>query len=294
MTVSAPDAWSAPMGFDEVIRPITNSVFHDSAVPRTQARLIFIHNEHPDQLSTSIGDVDAGGDFQLYALQLEYAFTERFSLVAAKDGYIDFNPSSGSPLEQRDGWANIAAGVKYAFIYNPERQYIMSGIATVEIPTGNGDVWQGRGDGAINLALASTKRWGNFQLSGSFGAQIPFDDAQSLTSFVSLHTSYEIVPWFIPLVELNWFSVLDEGDGSISFGDQPVNDPAEPRFEGDGLINFGSGFADRGDDLVTLGVGFRSRLSECLTSGFAWEFPLTDDEETLIDDRFTFDLIWEF
>ena len=72
-----------------------------------------------------------------------------------------------------------------------------------------------------------------------------------------------------------------------------MNVPANPNFEGDGLINFGSATAGVGDDLITLGLGFRSRLTEDLTAGFAWEFPLSDDNETLIDDRFTFDLVWE-
>ena len=48
------------------------------------------------------------------------------------------------------------------------------------------------------------------------------------------------------------------------------------------------------EDIVTIGLGFRSRLSQATTIGFAWETPLTDEKENLMDNRFTADLIWEF
>lgn len=289
-TVPAPDAFHSG-GFEDAIRPITNPTLFDLAVPRTQVHAIFMHNEHPNFLSTDLGLLPVGGDFQLYALQLEYAFNERFSFVATKDGYIDFNPDA--TLTPSSGFANLAAGLKYALIYRPEDQFILSGIATVELPTGDSDVWQGEGDGALNLILTDLKRWDRLQTAGAIGIHVPFDDAESFTGFMSAHVSYEISPWFIPLLELNWYHVIDEGDSTIAFSGQPVNGVASPTFEGGDLVNFGSAAAGINDDIVTFGVGFRSRLSDDVTAGFVWEMPLTDEEENLMDNRFTIDLVWE-
>ena len=52
--------------------------------------------------------------------------------------------------------------------------------------------------------------------------------------------------------------------------------------------------ADDNPDAVTLGLGFRSRINDNATLGFAYEIPLTDDENGLLDDRFTVDLVWKF
>lgn len=282
----------APTGFESAIRPITNPTLFDLAVPRTQIHAIFMHQQIPDYLSTTAGNLPVGGDFNLFAVQFEYAFNERFSFVATKDGYIDFNPDD--TLAESEGFANLAAGLKYAFIYRPEDQFILSGIATVEVPTGDSDVYQGEGDGALNLSLTDLKLWDRLQMAGAMGVHIPFDnDAESFTGFLSAHLSYEVSPWFIPLVELNWYHVFEEGDGSTRFDDQPpVSDLAN--FEGGDLINFGAGNSSVNEDIVTIGLGFRSRLSECTTIGLAWETPLTEKKENLMENRFTADLIWEF
>jgi hypothetical protein len=316
----------APTGFESAIRPITNPTLFDLAVPRTQIHAVFMHQQLPSQLSTQAGKLDVDlilgtadpdriilgngtfavmdladpvpselpvdGDFNLFAVQFEYAFNERFSLVATKDGYIDFNPDD--TLVESEGFANLAAGIKYALIYRPEDQFILSGIATVELPTGDSEVWQGNGDGALNLTLTDLKMWDRLQMAGATGVHIPFDsDAESFTGFLSAHVSYEISPWFIPLVELNWYHVFEEGDGSSSFDDQPAI-PAIANFEGGDLINFGAANSGVNEDIVTIGLGFRSRLSQATTIGFAWETPLTDEKENLMDNRFTADLIWEF
>jgi hypothetical protein len=282
----------APTGFESAIRPITNPTLFDLAVPRTQIHAVFMHQQLPDYLSTQAGNLPVDGDFNLFAVQFEYAFNERFSIVATKDGYIDFNPDD--TLVESEGFANLAAGIKYALIYRPEDQFILSGIATVELPTGDSEVWQGNGDAALNLTLTELKMWDRLQMAGATGVHIPFDsDAESFTGFLSAHVSYEISPWFIPLVELNWYHVFEEGDGSSSFDDQPAI-PAIANFEGGDLINFGAANSGVNEDIVTIGLGFRSRLSQATTIGFAWETPLTDEKENLMDNRFTADLIWEF
>ena len=279
--------------FSKAIRPITAPTVFDLALPRTQINAIYINQSMPSAISVNGGQAALGGDFQVYALQFEYAFNNRTSLVANKDGYIDFNPSN--TLTSQEGFANLGFGIKHALIYNPADEFVLSGIATVEIPTGESEVWQGEGDGAINLSLAALKLVKGFQLSGNMGLQVPFSDAQSLTGAINLHASYEVTPWFIPLVELNWFHTFDPGNGSNTFTNQLGNTvPQIVEFEGGDLINWGTANSDVNRDFVSLALGFRSRLSDCSTLGFAYEFPLTDDENGLMDDRFTASLVWQF
>ncbi len=280
--------------FSEVIRPMTAPTVFDLALPRTQLHGIYLNQSMPSRVNAgSLGLLGLGGDFQVYALQFEYAFSKRTSFVATKDGYIDFNP--GQTLSSEEGFADLGFGIKHALIYDPAKQFVLSGIATVEIPTGESEVWQGEGDGILNLNLAALKLCDKFQFAGNMGLHIPFSDAQSLTGSLSLHASYEVTPWFIPLVELNWFHTFDPGDGSLAFTNQLGSAvPANVPFEGGDLINWGSANGDENRDFVTLGVGFRSRLCASSTLGFAYEVPLTDEEDGLMDDRFTMDVVWKF
>ena len=82
---------------------------------------------------------------------------------------------------------------------------------TFEVPTGNSDVFQGEGDGLVNLLVSGVKLVDDWQFAGGLGFQIPFSDQQSTQGWMSAHVSYEVCKWFIPLVEVNWFHVLDRG-----------------------------------------------------------------------------------
>ncbi len=97
----------------EPIRPITSPTLVDSPDVGTSIHPIFIQMAHPDQLDTIAGKVPVGGDLQVYAVQLELKLAENLSLIAVKDGYIDFNPDE--TLTPDEGWADLAAGLKYVF-----------------------------------------------------------------------------------------------------------------------------------------------------------------------------------
>ncbi|MGJ8696486.1 MAG: hypothetical protein ACSHYF_09220 [Verrucomicrobiaceae bacterium] len=279
--------------FASAIRPITAPTVFDLAVPRTQVHAIYMHQSLPGTVNTTINpNLPLGGDFDVYALQFEIAIDERTSIVATKDGYIDFNPAA--TLTPQEGFANLGLGIKRALIYRPEDQYILSGIATVELPTGDSEVWQGNGDGALNLNLAGLKLYDKLQIASNLGLHIPFDDAQSLTGSVSLHASYEVNPLFIPLIELNWFHVFNEGDGTSTFDGQLGNTvPLVANFEGGDLINLGSANG-ASNEIITLGVGFRSKVCQNGTFGLAYEIPLMDGEDNLMENRLTVDFVYEF
>ncbi|MFC7339012.1 transporter [Haloferula chungangensis] len=282
-------------GLEDAIRPMTNPTLFDLAVPTTNIHAIAMYHKLPNYVNTTIGGVPMGGHVEVYALQAELAFNERFSLVATKDGYVRVRPDTQPLWSQESGFANIAAGAKYAFIYDPENAFALSGTATFEVPTGNHDVFQGEGDGAINLILSTVKVWDKFQVAAGAGAHLEFSDQLSDSSFVSVHASYEVTPWFIPLVELNWFHVLSTGDGRFNYFDQAGGAvPAVATFEGNDLLNFGASNASQNRDLVTAAIGFRSHLCKDVDLGLAYELPLTDANDGIIEDRWTLDLVWKF
>lgn len=280
-------------GFAQARRPISNPTLFDLALPGTNVHPIFIYHGLPNSVNTILGKLPVGGDVELYALQFEIALNDRLSIVATKDGYVDFN--ADETLSDESGFANLGAGVKYAFIRDDASRTALSGTMTFELPTGNSDVLQGEGDGAVNLILNGLKLIDNWQFAGSIGAQIPFSDEQSTMGFLSAHASYEVCQYFIPLVELNWFHVLDAGDGTGNYPSHVGGGvPAVVEFEGGDLFNLGAVNSTENRDFVTAAVGFRARLTDCVNVGAAYEIPLTDEEDSVMDERVTIDLIWNF
>lgn len=274
-------------------RPMTNPTLFDLAVPSTNIRPIFAYHALPDFVNTTAGNLPVGGDVQVYALQFEYALSDRLSIVATKDGYVDFNPDA--TLSSESGFANLGGGLKYAFLLDPAAGHALSGSMTFEFPTGNSDVFQGAGDGAVNLILSGVKTLDQWQFAGGAGLTIPFSDQQATSSFLSTHVSYEVTPWFIPLVELNWFSVLDAGDGRRAFNSQAGGAvPVIAEFEGFDFFNIGAGNAEENRHLVTAAVGFRSQITDSIQTGVAYEIPLTSEENSVIESRLTLDLVWRF
>lgn len=283
-------------GFETARRPISNPTLFDLALPTTNVHPIFIYHRLPSYVNTTLGPLGMDGSVEIYALQFEVAFTERLSLVATKDGYVRFRPDApGTLWTKQSGFANIAAGLKYAFIYDPVNEFALSGTATYEFPTGNHDVYQGEGNGFLNLIVSTVKLWDDLQVAGGAGVRLPFDGQMSTNSFISGHASYEVVPWFIPLVEVNWHHVLDTGNGRPNFFSHALGlTPVVATFEGNDILNFGAANASQNRDFVSAAIGFRSRITDDVNVGFAYEVPLTDSNESIFDDRFTFDLIWTF
>lgn len=279
--------------FSNLVHPMTNPTLFDLAVPKTQIRPIFMHHRFPDQLNLAGGgQLDFGGDLQLYALQFEYALSDRLSIVAMKDGFIDFNPNNTTNFDETEGFANIGGGLKYAFILDPENSFAASVSALFEFPWGSEDVFQGEGDGVAHVTVQAVKAWDRLQFAGGAGIQVPLDDDFSTQGFISAHLSYKVSEYFIPLVELNYFSVLNEGNGVSRFGNQVGGAvPGAAPSEGADLINWG---ASNSTDYLTAAVGFRSNLSDNISLGFAYEFPLSDSEDNITEDRFTVDAVISF
>ena len=75
--------------------------------------------------------VIGGGAFQVYALQLRLAVTDRLQLFADKDGLVRFSPKGASSVF---AMANILAGAKYVLIRDVENQFLFSGVVQYEAP----------------------------------------------------------------------------------------------------------------------------------------------------------------
>src|SRR5262249_310120 len=91
--------------FDTFIGPLSHPGLAQDPRALTEARLLFVQNHLPNA-------PPLGGDLQLYGLQVRVALTDRLSFIADKDGYAFLRPRGGP---SRDGWVNVAAGLKYAF-----------------------------------------------------------------------------------------------------------------------------------------------------------------------------------
>lgn len=285
--------------FAKAIRPISNPTLFDLALPRTLVHPIFLHQGMPSTIDIFAGGAAAklpvGGDFQLYALQFEYAFNDRLSLNAVKDGYLVFDPDN--TLLDAEGFANVGAGLKYAWLIKPEKGLASNIQLQYEIPMGNRDVWQGEGDGILTPSIAFLKMAGRWQFSSQTGFRVPIDNNfESSVFYSSLHVNYQLTDWFRPLVELNTFHVVDAGNGAPRFRPQAGGAvPALAAFEAGDLINFGAANAGLNRTFVTGAVGARiTPPGKPYNFGFAWEAPLTDADSSLMRNRFNFDIVVKF
>lgn len=257
--------------FDDFISPMTNPVFFEDPRTLTEARFIFANHAVPDAV--------LGGDIQVYALQLRAALTDRLSFIATKDGYIvSDNPLIG------DGWADVAAGLKYNLFVDHEAQQILSVGSTFEFPVGTSQSQQGNGDGELHIfasgGMELLDQW-HF-LSGS-GFRIPMDGAaESSVWYWSNHLDYQLGDTgFYLLGETNWYHWMSSGS---AFALAPV--------EGLDFFNLGAvGVA--GNDIVTGALGVKYKPTGNLELGLANEIPLTERQDVL-ENRLTFDAIVRF
>ncbi|MBX3417665.1 MAG: hypothetical protein KF851_08690 [Pirellulaceae bacterium] len=247
-------------GFDCFISPITNPVYFEDPRLMTEARGIFLQHRAP----IAVG----GGDVQLYALQLRARLSENVAFIATKDGYIrSTNPVIGN------GWADTAAGLKFALYRDVARQRMVSGGFTFELASGEAAALQGNGSGNLNLFLSSGARILNgVNWIGASGIRAPMDRVDESTVFYSSqHLSKNIGARTWLLTEFNLQNWTRAGGGGI------------PGIEGGDLFNFGStGVA--GNTIVTNAVGVKFKPRQNSELGVAFEYPLTERRD-IIDNR---------
>lgn len=266
------------------VAPVANPIYFESPVIGTEVRPIFIYQNLGNTLGLDVpgtGKVNLpfGGDVEVYALQLRVALTEKLALIATKDGYVDFNPDAS--LAHDEGWADIAAGLKYCVIDDKESKFLLTPGFTFKLPIGEPSAFQGNGNGELDIFASAAKAWGDFQVMGNLGVRVPMHGGKETSQLhYSLQLAYPTCKWFKPFFVLNGYTVLSDANGL------PLTS------EGYDLINFGSSAAS-GENQVVLGGGFRTELVKQFEIGFAYEKEVTRSDSTF-DDRFTVDAAVRF
>lgn len=269
---------------DRWISPVTNPIYFEDPRITTEVRPVFLYQKLPDTFHAPGLSLPLGGDLQVYAVQARVALSDRLALIATKDGYININPSN--TISSQGGWANIAAGLKYALVDDEAAQLRITPGVTFELPTGNLDNLQGYGSGEWNPFVSAAKGFGDFHITGNIGARIPNDTKKQTTQLhYSLQLDHYVCRYFIPFITATGHTVLDNGN-------QKLAGAVDLNTELNDLINFGSTRA-KNTTQISVGAGFRSKLTTNVDFGFAYEIPATHPIG-IFERRITADLIWRF
>ncbi len=259
-------------GFEHFYEPVGNPLYFESPFINTQLRFLYLHHRFPN------GSQLGGGDVNVYALQARIALTERLAFIATKDGYSDLNARA---LPADEGWNDIAAGFKYAFIADRENDFILTGGVRWELSNGHSGILQGNDD-ELSPFVSFAKGWDRFHMLGNITGRLPMD--RNKGNYIlqwDLHFDYEIapetLPGFAPLIEFHGLHYLSDGDAfPLSVGAYDYS-------------NIGSSDVS-GDGVVSMGAGFRWKLNPHVSIGSTYAFPLHNQDNDIMGGRFTADI----
>lgn len=259
--------------FNDFISPMTNPAYNEDPRTLSEIRPIYINHKIPQGV--------AGGNINVFAVQLRAALTDRLSIIATKDGFI----TSSNPLID-DGWADVAAGLKYNLIRDVCNGRLLSAGLIYELPAGSTRSLQGNGDGEFILFLSGGMRLGSERahLLATTGLRTPADKAAESSSFyLSTHFDYRVTKRGYFLTELNWYNWYQGGNVGV---------PGAPTVEGADFFNFGAPDV-AGNHLVTWAFGTKFKPAENQEFGVAYEIPLSSRND-IFDARLTVDYIYRF
>ncbi len=241
--------------FDGFTTPLSNPVQSKDPRSLTEARFLFLGD-----WSRPSTPVIGGGTFQVYALQLRLAVTERLQLFADKDGLVRLSPKGGNSVF---GLANIMAGAKYVLIRDVEDQFLFSGVIQYEAPTGYRNIFEGHGDGLLGVyGVLGKQFWDNWHFVSTFGQNIAMNNSNSGYFMVTAHIDRRFGK-FVPFYEANWFYYNQSGRNVPGVG-----------IEGGGLLNLGAQQV-MGLNYLTNAVGFNYEFNQHVIFGVAYEYQLT-------------------
>ncbi len=275
-SVALNSAWADRI--DQMISPAFHPVTFEDPRAISEARFLYAYHKIDDKFATE------GGDVNVYALQLRYAVSDDFAIIATKDGYVDFNPEATLPKEE--GWADIEAGFKYVVLRNAESGQVASLQLRYLLPTGDEDVFQGLGDGELHPSASVAYALGD-QATFTFGTglRIAMDSDQSSFWDVDAQLDYRIDTGGMavyPLVGASLIYVVDDGEG-LAIPD-----------EGQDFFNLGASDA-QGESMVLGTAGLRARITDDLDLGSSFQFPFDPSAGTrIIEYRWMFDAIFRF
>lgn len=251
------------------VRPLTSPYFHEDAFVTTDLRAWYLsHHFYGDTI---------GGDADVIALQARVALTNELQFVAYKDGYMEFNDTLGN----ESGWNDIAAGLKWAFLQDWERQFHMAAGIGYELSVGDDEILQDTNE--LRLWLSANKAFNRLHFGTTVNYRIAdgtgkgtLGSADMLT--FHLHADYYLNSWFSPVVELNGFFVTDEGSTGVPFS-------------GVDAVSIGGG---EDEDTVTFAVGAEFRpFGPGIGVRAAYETELSSSR-SLFGHRWTLSAIYDF
>lgn len=255
---------------DDMISAVSMPTVNEDPRVTTELRPMYMYTKISKDFVTN------GGNYSVVAAQARVALTDRFALIATKDGFIFLRPDDVVPDDE--GFANYAFGLKGVFYRDDDRAFILSGGLRYEAPWGNTDVLQGNGKGTLNPFLTVAKGFGDFHVQGYTGPILALSVDDSHFYDVALHFDYRLFERLYPLFEFNWRYALRGGHRL------PIDQ------EGWDLVNLGSKDAG-GESVASVAFGARYRVVDTVDLGAAAEFPVTSRHD-ILGWRVTTDLIW--
>jgi hypothetical protein len=277
--------------YDGFVAPVSHPYLFEDPFITTNIQGVGIWHEYPEESAMM------GGNAWVAALQARVAITDRLAFIATKDGYIWTKPEN-SALKHDDGFANIAAGFKYALIDDRENNFILTPRLVIEIPVGQDNVYMGYGDGIAITSLSAGYQLFGVNILGDFGFQVPFNRNKQATSMMyHLHLSYPLFKYFVPLVELNGWHYMNSGNGKLKMDVQGAGkislvDIGAIGFDAVDVANLGNKNI-AGHDLITMAFGARIPVTDHVSLGAAYEIPVTHRKD-IFDKRVTWSVLLEF
>ena len=257
--------------FDCFISPISNPFFFEDPRSLTEARGIFIDNSLPGFIG--------GGDVQVWAGQLRGCITDRTSVIAPRLAYLQVNQSGGGAPS---GFTSAPIGLKYNFIRDVDRQFLVSGGVTYFIPGSQGAV-SNFGSGDFHFFLTGGKQiYERAHWLSATGFRIPADPSWGTQMWYwSNQWDYQLPRNFYAVGGINWFHIM-----------RSATNPFVSDFTALDLINLpATGVA--GTNVVTGVVGLRWKPSRHVETGAGFEFPLTNRTD-IIHNRLYADMIFRY
>ncbi len=254
---------------DFPVHPISAPYWAEDSFIGTDLRPVFAWHHFP-------GDMLGGGYGLVYAAQLRVKITNSLQFVAYKDGYMDIN----TKLLKDRGWNDLAGGLKWAFLQDDEHQLHAAVGVGYEFASGDDNVLQD--DDGVRFWASINKGFGRLHLGATVNYFLatdngddPYGDSNSLSWH--LHADYQVCKWFSPVVEVNGYHVLDEGDVVTPFG-------------GSDVLNLGG---NQHEEVITVAVGAELRPCRNFAVRAAYEVPITDEND-IWGQRWTFSSVISF
>jgi hypothetical protein len=281
--------------YDGFVAPLSMPYYFEDPFAVTGVSAWYVYHQFPNKSITQ------GGDATVYAVQARLAITDRLSLIATQDGWMELRPELSLLDDKSGGWMNLMAGLKYSLIEMPEERFILSPSLRFQAAQGSPDVQSGNGHGMWVPGVSLGWGPGPVRILGNVAAVLPIDGAENSSPlFWNLHVSVPLPLGFTPLVELNGIHYMSDGDGSFRLtlvdGSRVPVQAAFPLLgiapeDGNDVLNFGSeGITN--NDIVSFTVGARMQLMKRVSLGAGWEHPVTKRKD-LLQNRLYINLSWE-